>query len=267
MAEFNPNNFVIDHALRGIMTSTEDGSYMWSINQITEPSLEMTSESTDAVDALGSRIMTFDRAKEATFSGQNSLFDLGLLAAQSGTAKVSATADNKMVVPTFETIDVASASAVLTLKHTPTQDVKSIYVLNSDGTLGQELKGSASAGNGKFVYDASQKKITLGSDVAVGSQVFVMYDYESDQAVGVTNTAKNFPRAGKFVLEVLGCDVCNPSVKIHAYIIFPNAKLDPKVTIDFKTDGNHPFSVIAQQAYCDKEKTLFKIIIPKTDAE
>ena len=59
---FNINNFVIDHVLRGVMTSA-DGSYLWSINQITEPSLNITSETAEAVDALGSAIATFNRGK------------------------------------------------------------------------------------------------------------------------------------------------------------------------------------------------------------
>ena len=61
-----------------MMFSTADGSYMWSINQITDPSLNITSETAEAVDALGSRIAVFNRGKSAEFTAQNSLFDLGL---------------------------------------------------------------------------------------------------------------------------------------------------------------------------------------------
>ena len=63
-------------------------------------------------------------------------------------------------------------------------------------------------------------------------------------------------------MEVLGTDVCDQSTLIHAYVIFPNAKLDANVDISFATDGNHPFTIQAQQAYCDKEKRLFQIVVP-----
>ena len=53
--------------------------------------------------------------------------------------------------------------------------------------------------------------------------------------------------------------------KIHAYVVFPNAKLDANVDLSFTTDGNHPFKLIAQQSYCDSEKVLYKIVIPKED--
>ena len=57
---FDLNNFVIDRVVRGIAVSQGDnaklgiaaGDVLFSINQITNPSLNCTSESTDAVDAL-----------------------------------------------------------------------------------------------------------------------------------------------------------------------------------------------------------------------
>ncbi|RHO69743.1 hypothetical protein DW085_01780 [Clostridium sp. AF50-3] len=54
MAVFDINNFAIDHVLRGLMVSQADGSVMWSINQITEPSLNLTSETSEVTDVIGS---------------------------------------------------------------------------------------------------------------------------------------------------------------------------------------------------------------------
>ena len=78
------NNFVIDHVLRGIMAK-KDGEYMWSINQITNPSLNVAlSDTAQAVDALGTVIQEFDRGRSAEFGAENSIFDLSLYAAQMG---------------------------------------------------------------------------------------------------------------------------------------------------------------------------------------
>lgn len=261
---FDTNNFVIDHVLRGLMTSTADGSVMWSINQITDPSLSVTSETAEAVDALGSRIATFNRGKTAEFSASNSLFDLGLYAAQNGVEKEVATVDKKMTVPAFETITVpAVVTSSVALAHTPKSTPKEIYLLKGDGTLGEKLVYSSTAGSGKFQYSDGQ--ITFPSDAISGKEYFVQYEYEAEEAVAVTGDAINFPKAGKFVMEVLGTDVCDPTTLIHAYIIFPNAKLDANVDVSFQTDGNHPFTIQAQQAYCDSKKTLFQIVIPKED--
>ena len=263
MATFDVNNFVIDHVLRGVMTSTADGSYMWSINQITEPSLSVTTETSEAVDALGSKIATFDRAKNAEFSANNSLFDLGLFSAQNGRDKEVASADATITTPAFETLTYDGQTSVIALAHIPNEEIETIYALNGDGTLGTAYSSGGSASATKFVYNSDDHTITVPTGLNAGTQLFVMYEYEAENAVAATGDAINFPKAGKFIMEVLGTDVCDPTTKIHAYVIFPNAKLDANVDISFTTDGNHPFKILAQQSYCDSEKILYKIVIPK----
>lgn len=263
MANFDVNNFAIDRVIRGLMTSSKDGSLMWSVNQVTDPSLSITSDTSEVVDAIGSTIATFNRAKKAEFSANNSLFDLSLLAAQQGVDKEVADTGSEIVTPAFETLVVPTPNTnPVTLKHEPTVQPTAIYQLKGDGTLGEKLVYSASTGAGKFTYDSSNHQITFPTAATPGTEYFIQYEYKATKAVSVTGDAINFPKAGKFVMEVLGTDVCDQSTLIHAYIIFPNAKLDANVDISFATDGNHPFKLIAQQAYCDSKKTLFQIVIP-----
>lgn len=260
---FDVSNFIIDRILRGVMTSTADGSVMYSINQIENPTLECSADEKVAVDALGTTIQTYHLAKNATLSAENSMFDLGLFATQQGAEKKIASADNKIVTPIFENIDVEGTSVVL--KHTPIEDLTSIYELKGDSTMGKKYTVSATVTTDKFAFDKESKTITLPTEVKKGSQIFVMYEYEAENAVEVTASATEFPKAGKFIMEVLGNDVCDPTTLIYAYIIFPNAKLDPNTSISFSTESKHPFSMKAQQAYCDNKKTLFKIVIPQMD--
>ena len=260
---FDINNFVIDHVIRGMMFSTADGSYMWSINQITDPRLNITSETADAVDALGSTIASFNRSKAAEFSASNSLFDLGLFAAQNGTSKQIATADAKIVVPAFETIKIVTGETTKTLANVPTEAIEAIYQLKGDGTLGTKYESGVSASATKFVYDTDSHTITLPTGLAAGTELLVMYDYETENAVAVSGDAINFPKAGRFVMEILGTDTCDPTTLIHAFLEFPNAKLDAAVDVSFTTDGNHPFTIKANQNYCDSQKLLFKLIIPE----
>ena len=259
---FNINNFVIDHVLRGVMTSA-DGSYLWSINQITEPSLNITSETAEAVDALGSAIATFNRGKKAEFSASNSLFDLSLFAAQNGVDKAVASAGATISTPAFETLEIAAGDTTKTLAHTPLENITEIYQLNGDGTLGTKYVVGTEASETQFVYDAESASVTLPTKLAAGTQLLVMYNYAAENAVAVTGDALNFPKAGKFVMEVLGTDTCDPTTLIHAYLIFPYAKLDANVDISFTTDGKHPFKLICQQNYCDSKKVLFQIVVPE----
>lgn len=249
------------------MTSSHDGSVMWAINQITDPSLSITSETSEAVDALGTQIASFDRAKNAEFSGSNSLFDLGLYAAQNGNEKeVAGENVEKIVAPMFENIVVPTpATTPVVLKNTPLETPAFIYALNGDGTTGEKLEYSSTTGAGKFTYNKDTHAITFPAGVTPGQEYFVVYDYETTSAVAVVGDAINFPKAGRFLMEVLGTDVCDQTQLIHAYVEFPNAKLDSNVDVSFTTDTTHPFTIRAQQAYCDSKKVLFRIIVPEEE--
>lgn len=232
------NNFIVDHVLRGIMTK-KNGEYMWSINQITNPSLNVSlTDTAQAVDALGSPIQEFDRGRSAEFGAENSIFDLSLYAAQMG-KDVENGATAKIVVPAFEEIEADETLTYVT-KKVPTDEIKTIYAMNGDGTLGTAYAAGTVVSATEFKYDVDTHTITLPSGIEKGDQLFVMYEYESEKATAVTADAINFPKTGKFIMEVLGTDVCDPDTLIHAYVVFPNAKLDGNVDYSFATDGTHP---------------------------
>lgn len=270
----NISNLVIDRILRGVMFSTTTREALWSVSQISSFSISVTTDSQDAVDATGTPIMTFYRAKQCEITAENALWDLGLFAAQGGgdQALQASTATVKFNTPIFDEITLASATSA-TLTHTPvlptgeTYAVPYIYVLNGDGTLGTKLEcaGSTSAGH----YTVSGTTVTFNSgDLTVGQTIIAFYEYEANgtsgsQAVKLQNTAKDFPKAGKFVLEILCCDPCDKSTLYYAYLVMPSATLAPDVDLDFSTDSTHSFSLRAQQDYCDKTKLLYSLIVPE----
>ena len=273
---FDLNNFVIDRVVRGIAVSQGDntklgisaGDVLFSINQITNPSLSCTSESTDAVDALNVPIATFYRAKTAEFSAENALFDMNLLATQAGTKKKVASADTVIETPCFQTIDIEAGKTEYTLAHTPKATPK-VYVLKGDGTLGEKVEVTTTAAEKKIAISGTKITLVVGAaGYAAEDQLFFMYDYdangtEGNGAVEVANTATNFPVGCKFIMDILGADVCDQTNLIYAYLIFPNAKLSPDFDWSIATDSTHPFSMRAMQEYCDKEKKLFSIVIPE----
>lgn len=236
-------------------------------------SLNCASESTDAVDALGTPIATFYRAKSAEFSAENALFDMNLMATQLGTKKEKASKDNKIVVPAMESFIVGTTddkqvstftqaeggaiTATYELKHVPVISPAEIYVLNGDSTFGTKFVKSVNTtpAVGEFVVsgttitiaDNAEDKARKDVCLTKGAEMFVMYEYETENAVEVMNSAVNFPTGCKFVMEVLGCDVCDQTNLIYAYVIFPNFKLSPDFDWSVATDGTHPFSGKAQQ--------------------
>ena len=268
---FDISSFVIDRAIRGTMFKKGTYELLWTLTQITDPSLNMTADSEDAVDAIGVPIMTFERNKQCEFSASNALFDLGLLAAQSGTVKKAATADAPIKVTRSEELTIKNGATV-TLKHIPVgtagAEVPFLYVVNPDGTLGTKYEVAATAGAGVFSVNAATKTITPPTDVTVDTKVLAFYDYIADGsdgngAVQAVADAINFPDAGRFLLEVLGHDTCDITTKYYAYIDFPAAKLSSEFDINLATDGQHPFTLRCMQDYCDHEKKLFTVTVPE----
>ena len=259
----NLNNVVIDRVLRGIF-STEAEGIIFSLNQVQNFSLNCTSESQEIVDALGVSIMELMRSKAVEASAENAIFDLGLMAAQYGTKKVVASADEKLVVPTMESFeaeaDEGGAIKTYTLKHTPVAAPTAIYALNGDSTLGAKYAKATSASDTEFGY--TDGVITLPTDAKAGVEYFVMYDYQSENAVEVVNAANQFPTMGKMTFECLVYDVCDPETKIFAYVVLPRFQL--KSDFDWNVGGDnqtHPFSGKAHVNYCDKNKEMVRVVV------
>lgn len=260
---FDLNNFLIDRVRRGTMFSDTTGEALWSITQIKDASLNMTSETADATDAIGNIITQFDRSKNAEFSGTNALWDLGLSAAQFGHEKSVANGTDKIRTPMYEQLTVNGGKIVL--KHIPAgttgAEIKYIYALNDDSSLGIKYALGTTASATEFTLDASTKTITVPTGVT--GNIAVFYEYDAEEAVMLQNNASEFPKAGRFMLEVIGKDTCDKTATYVAYIVFPNAKLKTDMDLNFSTDGGHPFSLQMMQDYCDLEKRLFNIYVAK----
>lgn len=257
MAQHNLNNIVIDRVLRGVFSDKND-NIIFSLNQVQNLSMNQTSESQDVVDALGVSIMELMRSKAIEVSAENAIPDLGLLASQYGTEKVAATTEKKLTVPTMESFEVAGATYAL--KHTPIAEPVAIYELNGDSTLGAKYAKGTGATATEFAY--AEGTITLPTGIVDGTDMFVMYEYETSNAIEVVNSANQFAKLGKLTLEVLVYDVCDPETKIFAYIILPRFQLSNDFDWSIGGDNQvHGFSGKAHVDYCQKDKKMVRVVI------
>lgn len=257
MAQHNLNNIVVDRVLRGVFSNKND-DIIFALNQVQNLSVNSTSESQEIVDALGVSIMELMRSKAIEVSAENAIYDFSLLSAQYGTEKVSASADAKLVVPAMESFEVEGTE--YTMKHTPVSAPVAIYELNGDSTLGAKYVAGTAASDTEFAY--AEGKITLPTGIVAGTEMFVMYEYESDNAIEVVNAANSFAKMGKMTFECLVYDVCDPETKIFAYLILPRFQLSND--FDWAVGGDsqtHGFSGKAHVDYCSKNKQMLRIVI------
>lgn len=272
---FNIDNLLIKKVRRVVFSDSATGDIYFNASEIENPSLNITSENTQKTDALGSPIATFYNGDSAEFSAENSLFSLGILAAQFGSEIEQASASNKIVTPCVETIKVKEKSPgvqndTIELKHVPTGGVKgseipSIYVLQKNKALGKKYTVAPTKSATSFEIDAATKTITLPTDpdITKDTVIFVSYEYEADSAVKVDKMSGNEPLSGKAIVHVIFCDPCNKQTEYAGWLVFGNAQLSPEVDLTFDTESTHPLSFTCQKEWCDEEGKLLSVIVPE----
>ena len=256
------NGLVIDRVLQATGFK-KSGEPLYRLTQVQNPSLTSSADQVDALDNTGVKIMSFDRNAAATFSAENAVKDMALLAQQLGSSQVESTDAKKVTVPAFDVIDVVAGQTEYTLANTPKAE-PTVYVLNGDGSLGVKIESASEAAEGKFAYAEGKITIVIGTAIKADAQLVVMYDYEAaaGKAVSIVNNANVFAKAHRLVVEVLAYDPCDSDTMIYMYLLFPNCKMSRNFDLTLDTESAHSFEVECMVDYCSKDKKLFEVVIP-----
>lgn len=267
---FNKNELVLEKvrnvAVHEYTADVIGGKMLYRLRSVEDPTLSCTAEGEEVTDAIGAVITTLYRAKKATFSGTSSLISMDLAAAQYGTTKEIADEKNKIVDYTYEVLTIKDGKVTLgkeplttTVGDVETSTVKYIYSI-ADGEIGTTFKAGSVANETDFVIDG--KEITVPTGLT--GKVYVEYQYETENAVKVTNMASNFPSACSLVIYATFKDKCNENLVYSGKVICPKAKLNPEqVELALTSTGKHAFEFTMMKDYCaeEGEDELFSIII------
>lgn len=257
---FNVNEVIIDRVRSLTCHDLETKKMFLRLTSLEDPSLQTSAEGEEISDAIGALIATLYRAKKATFSASNSLMSFDLAAAQYGSKKEVADKDNKIVDYACEILKVEGTS--VKLAHAPKVDsIKWIYTIENN-KVGTAYAVGATASEIEAVV-AEDGTITLPTTVTSG-KVYVEYQYETENAIRVINSASEFPEACSVVIYAYFRDVCNENKIYSGKIICPKAKLNPEsVELSLTSTGKHPFEFVINRDYCaeEGEDTLFEIIL------
>ena len=270
---FNVNELIIDRVRSLTAHDLSNGEMLFRLTSLEDPSLQCTAEGEEVTDAIGALITTLYRAKKATFSASNSLISLDLAAAQYGTKKEAASADNKIKVPTYEVLTVDNGKITLSktpvkVKETDEYAVKYIYAL-VDGGIATRYNAGASVSDEDFLLDGASISVPTG----VTGKIYVEYEYEADGAEAsegkagnganrVVNKTSEFPEACSMKIYAYFRDKCNENVVYSGVIVANKAKLNPEsIELALTSTGKHAFEFQMMRDYCDEEAELFSIII------
>lgn len=254
---FNATQYVIDKVRRITQINLETGLVDFTGISVESPQIEFTGESTDKTDAQGILLARFDTAKGVNFSGELSLLNLNLMGAQLGAEVQVASESKKVTGADFAILTVVDdgTNKTVTLKHEPLTAPAAVYTLSDDKNINGIIEVGTADENAKI----TGKVITLPTSFT-GTTVGVYYEYETESAVKLVNSAESFAEAAKYIVDVLAADVCNPSIKRAGKIVFPKAKIDNNFTVNLTTEGTHPFSFTALKDYCADDADLCYIL-------
>ena len=262
MANLNLSNFIVDRVISGVGYRSDD-SVLFKMDQCQNTSITCGSESTDIVDNVGSPIMTLYRSKTCEISGENAVLDFNITAFQMGMEEKNVAKKGATIVAPAQ--EIFEAGAPYTLKHEPAADAAPVFVyaLNKDSSIGDRYKvgTAADAEKKEFAYDEETHTITLPDGIAAGTQMFVSYEYNAEEAIEIVNSAKNFPKSCKLVLRVLGYNPCERDNKLGAYLIFPAFEMSPDFDLSLNVGEAQSWSGRASQDYCSKDKALMRLVV------
>ena len=252
---FKLDDIIVDRIQMAYLETTS-GDPIGVLTQLSEATLEVSAESTDAVDKNGTLIKRFWRGKTGTFTATNAMLNLNVAALMSGTTKEVASAQNPFQnVPGIAIVKIGETA---TLNGYVDGSAKVNYLFNN-GTMGDTVptnQYTLVAETGAFTAPAEAPETAV-------DRVVVRYKRDVTAGVAIHNSAEKFPDTMVVILKVLIVDPCDASQLRAAYVELPSFQPSPETSISFATDGTIDFSGDLQVNYCssDKEKQASSVRI------
>ena len=225
----------------------KEGQLAFWAEQITEPSLNFTSETEEIMDARNNVVMVLQNGRGATFGASNAFFNTSILAAQVGSEVKDSTG---ATISKFEMVTVGEDGKA-NITYTPVGDCV-VYELNSDGSF--------KTATASTTVTVSEKALT---GAVKGAKYLVVYDIEAPAGEQITALADAENELLDITAEVLLRDLCTQ--EIYFAFLFMRGKLSGEAEWGMARDGAHAFEVTAMPAYCDAEKKLVDIVIVKDE--
>lgn len=263
-------NYLIDRVRRLYFKNKSTGAVIWAISQPQEIALNATMETQEITDALDTVIAELGKSKGLEISGQNAIFDFGLLAAQFGDEVTTSGSEVTFAAPAVDELildDNGKATTLYVPNGTGAAGIPYVYSVNTDGSLKEKFPYAAAASSTEFTWALENNVcvITAPTGFVAGEKIIVLYEYTADAGNVVDKTVdlgEVFPSSGELWMEVLFRNVCDKEVKYHGFVKFTNAQLDGNFDLNLTPDGKHPFTIRAMQNYCDTTKELCTFYIP-----
>ena len=234
------------------------GSYLFTLDELQSASIAQGQEKVDITGKQGRKLSSLKRNKTMTISGSNGMLSCGLVEMQTGSKFENK--ETEVMWTDFLTVD-AQRSATTNYKAIGTQgaEIVELYVLETVGTIRTSLEQDATAAEGKFAYDPTTKKLTFGTDVAVGSQIAVYYKRKIAADV-LSNKSDTYSGKCELYVDAIGEDKC--ANQYHVQFHIPKADFNGEFSLDFGDDQSvHSFEAEGLSGACGAGSVYWDMIV------
>lgn len=259
---FTLGNFNIDEILYGV-AETFEGQLLYTLDQLTTATIEVSSESNDITDKNGNIVRTIYKSKTGTFSATNAFLHPQIMNASSGSLiQQAGDGANAIVMPKIE---VVAAGTSLTLDAGVDDDTVTVIGLYGSGANSEPLTKASSAdwSTLKFGYDATENVVTVPA-AATGAPVnyLIKYDRSVTSGMKLSNVANVFPQTVKMTFYCSYVNPCSDTLQA-CYVVLPSFQASPETTISLSAEEQTmDFSGSLQIGYCDSQPALYYIFFP-----
>ena len=254
---FNIGGIAIDHIAMGIF-ETSAGVLAYTLSQLSEASINISTESSDITDARGVLVRRKYTGKTGEFTSSSAFIDLNIAAAASGTEVEKGSSGSTIKAPYIAT--VAKKEKEHTIEGLVAESVQIIGINGSGAEVERYTKGA----DGTKEFAVAGTKITLPTDAAEDVVNYVITaERDTEKGMKVINTADKFPKAGVLTLKALAIDPCDKDGLVACYIKCPNFTPNPDLELSLSNDGDNTMAYNGTLAadYCGSDKTLVEIYL------
>lgn len=261
-------NFSIDEIIYGVGRDF-NGNILYTLDQLQNASIEITSESTDVTDKKGNIVRRIYKTKQGTVNAENAFLNPLIMNNASGSAIQVASGTAPINMPKIELIGAGSAAHSIDA-NVDASTIK-VIALFANGINGEALSKittgdpayDESTGTYTYLYDATNKKITVpASGTGKPLSYFVMYTRSRTEGFKMENLASKFPAAQDLTFYCSYVDPCNDELRA-CYVNIPSFSPSPETTLSFNADEqNMSFTGNINVNYCATDPVLYTIFIP-----
>ncbi len=265
---FRLGDMIVKDILYALATDITTGDPLYVLTQLSDATIDITSEATDVTDKDGNIVKRVYKSKQGTFQATNAFLNANILSA-SGAITDFASVDNKLQAPKI--IKVKRSDLTVEVDNLVSGSVK-VTQYFGDGSLGKAYTLGTTASATEFAIAApasgeTVSTITLPTDEE--ADFFMIYcKREFDEGAVIRNSSKEFPESVNMLLKVLYYNPCDKSEARPAYVEMPSFMVSPETSVSLSADSpTQSFNATLEIDYCSDTKDLYTLYVPKEEDE